>query len=177
MRPILTAAAAALLLGSAAFVLVNGSSRPAIAHDENGAQDAHHDDDAHDEDSYSAGEPGDPTKPARIVHVTMREADGKMLFDPNRIEVREGEQIHFIIQNSGTVEHEFMLASVEDNDKHAELMKKYPQMEHDDPNAKSLSPNKTDEIFWKFSKQGEFEFACLIPGHREAGMRGTVVVK
>ena len=168
MRPILTAAAAALLLGSAAFVLVSGSSRPATAHDDNGA---------HDEDSYSAGEPGDPTKPARIVHITMREADGKMLFDPNRIEVHQGEQIHFIIQNSGTVEHEFMLASVEDNDKHAELMRKYPQMEHDDPNAKSLAPNKTDEIFWKFSKLGEFEFACLIPGHREAGMRGTIVVK
>ena len=56
-------------------------------------------------------------------------------------------------------------------------MKKNPDMEHDDPNAKKLAPKKTDEIVWKFSKAGEFEFACLIPGHREAGMVGTIVVK
>ena len=64
-----------------------------------------------------------------------------------------------------------------DNDKHAELMKKYPDMEHDDPNAKSVDPGKTAEILWRFSKAGEFEFACLIPGHKEAGMHGFVHVK
>ncbi len=56
-------------------------------------------------------------------------------------------------------------------------MKKNPDMEHDDPNGKRLAPKKTDEIVWKFSKPGEFEYSCLIPGHREAGMVGTIVVK
>ncbi|MBI2715669.1 MAG: copper resistance protein, partial [Rhizobiales bacterium] len=73
--------------------------------------------------------------------------------------------------------HEFVLASVEDNNKHAELMKKYPDMEHDDPNGKSLAPNKTADIVWRFTRAGEFEFACLIPGHREAGMHGVINVK
>ena len=61
--------------------------------------------------------------------------------------------------------------------KHAEMMKKFPDMEHDDPNAKSVDPGKTSEIVWRFTKAGTFEFACLIPGHREAGMHGTVTVK
>ena len=56
-------------------------------------------------------------------------------------------------------------------------MKKYPDMEHDDPNAKSVDPDKRAEILWRFTKAGTFEFACLIPGHREAGMHGTVNVK
>ena len=107
----------------------------------------------------------------------MSDNDGKMKFAPDHLDVKKGEQVRFIIRNKGALKHEFMLASVKDNDKHAELMKKYPDMEHDDPNAKSVDPGKTAEILWRFTKTGTFEFACLIPGHREAGMRGTVTVK
>ncbi len=63
------------------------------------------------------------------------------------------------------------------NRKHAALMKKYPHMEHADPNAITLAPLNGGEILWKFTKRGEFEIACLIPGHREAGMYGKVIVK
>ena len=52
-----------------------------------------------------------------------------------------------------------------------------PDMEHDVPNAMKLAPKKTGELLWKFSKPGEFEYSCLIPGHREAGMIGTIIVK
>lgn len=131
----------------------------------------------HEHETFSAGEPGDAKKPARVVQVTMREGDGKMLFIPNRVEVRRGEQIKFIIRNNGALQHEFVLASTADNLKHAEAMKKNPDMEHDDPNAKRVDPTKVDEMVWKFTKAGTFEYACLIPGHREAGMIGTIVVK
>jgi uncharacterized cupredoxin-like copper-binding protein len=131
---------------------------------------------SHDE-IFSAGEPGDAKKPARIVQVTMREGDGKMSFIPDRVEVRSGEQVKFLIRNNGDLEHEFILATTEENLKHAEAMKKNPDMEHDDPNGKSVAAKKTSEVVWKFTKKGTFEYGCLIPGHREAGMIGTVVVK
>lgn len=131
----------------------------------------------HDDDSYSAGEPGDLKKPARIVQVTMGESDGKMSFTPARIEVKKGEQIKFMLRNNGELDHEFILATTAENLKHAEAMKKNPDMEHDDPNGKRLAPKKTGEIVWKFTKAGEFEYSCLIPGHRESGMIGTVIVK
>ena len=132
---------------------------------------------AHEGEHFSAGTPGNPKKPARVLEVTMRDSDGKMEFVPDHIDVKKGDQVRFIIKNGGALKHEFTLASVADNNKHAELMKKYPDMEHDDPNAKSVDPGKTAEILWRFNKGGTFEFACLIPGHREAGMRGTVTVK
>jgi uncharacterized cupredoxin-like copper-binding protein len=132
---------------------------------------------AHEGEHFSAGEPGNPKKPARTITVVMREDAGKMQFVPERVDVKKGDQVRFIIQNKGVLKHEFTLASVEDNNKHAELMKKYPDMEHDDPNAKSVDPDKSAEILWRFTKTGTFEFACLIPGHREAGMHGTVTVK
>lgn len=126
---------------------------------------------------FSAGEPGDPKKSARVVQVVMREADGKMLFVPDRLEVKRGEQVKFVLRNNGELEHEFVLATTAENLKHAEDMKKNPDMEHDDPNAKRVNPKKSGEFVWKFTKTGEFEYGCLIPGHREAGMVGTVVVK
>lgn len=133
---------------------------------------------SHSHGEFSAGQPGDPKKSARIVMVTMRETDdGKMIYIPNKVEVKRGEQIRFIITNAGEIPHEFTLASVEDNLRHAEEMKKNPEMEHDDPNSKTIQPKKKAEIVWRFSKAGTFEFACLIPGHREAGMTGTVGVK
>lgn len=132
---------------------------------------------SHDHASFSAGAPGDPKKPARTIEITMTEGDGKMGFVPARIEVRQGEQIRFVIRNDGELDHEMILASLADNLKHAEVMKKFPEMEHDDPNGKRLTPKGHAEILWKFTKAGEFDFSCLIPGHREAGMTGTVVVQ
>jgi uncharacterized cupredoxin-like copper-binding protein len=139
----------------------------------------HHGDQGHrhQQTTFSAGEPGNPKRPARIVQVTMRESDGKMVFIPDRIEVRRGEQIKFMLRNNGELDHEFVLATRQENDKHAEEMKNNPDMEHDDPNSKRLKPKKEGTIVWRFTRRGEFEYGCLIPGHREAGMAGIVIVK
>ena len=132
---------------------------------------------SHSHSEYSAGEPGDPKKPARIVLITMREGDGRMMFIPNQVEIRRGEQIRFMLTNSGELDHEFILATAEDNLKHAEQMKKNPDMEHDDPNGKRLAPKQKTELVWRFTRAGTFEYGCLIPGHREGGMIGTVIVR
>ncbi len=129
------------------------------------------------DDETAYGKPGDPRKPARVVQITMREVDGKMLFQPSRVEVRRGEQIRFMLRNNGEIDHEIVLATLAENLAHAIEMAKNPDMEHDDPNAKRLKPKATGEIVWHFTKAGEFDFSCLIPGHREAGMFGTIVVK
>jgi uncharacterized cupredoxin-like copper-binding protein len=153
-----------LLTSTTAFLVTNvGAPISAVSHENHG--------------HFSAGEPGDPKKPARTIKVVMREDGKRMAFEPARITVRQGEQIRFVLENAGIDDHEFVLATVKENRKHAELMKKFPDMEHDDPNAKRLAPAAHGEILWKFTKAGTFEFACLIPGHREAGMLGKVVVK
>lgn len=135
-------------------------------------------DPGHDGKARAYGEPGDPAKPARTVEVVMKETDdGKMLFDPGSMTAKRGEQVRFVLKNEGQVDHEFMLATRAENDRHAIAMRKNPDMEHDDPNGRRVSPGKSGEIVWKFTKAGEFNFACLIPGHREAGMDGAVAVK
>lgn len=143
---------------------------PAVAHegDEQGKMEAADD---------SAGVPGDASVPSRTIEVAMQDADGKLRFTPASIQVTQGEQIKFVVHNEGALEHEFVLGTKEENAEHAEMMKKMPGMKHDEPNQIRLAPKASAEVLWKFTKSGEFEFACLIPGHHEAGMWGTVVVK
>jgi len=39
-----------------------------------------------------------------------------------------------------------------------------------------VAPGETGEIIWKFNRKGRFHFACLVAGHYEAGMAGTITV-
>lgn len=132
---------------------------------------------AHTGHVFAAGEPGDPKKPNRVIEITISDGPGTMSYTPNKIEVRLGEQIRFRLKNTGDLPHEFLLDSFANNAKHKIEMEKNPDMEHDDPNGKRLEPKKSAEILWRFTKAGTFEFACLIPGHYETGMKGIVVVK
>ena len=123
------------------------------------------------------GQPGDPKKPARIVQIVMREADGRMMFVPDRVVVRPGEQIRFQLRNDGEIDHELVLATVEQNLAHMKAMENAPDMAHEEPNARRLKPKARAEILWQFTRAGAFDFSCLIPGHRQLGMFGEVIVR
>lgn len=133
-----------------------------------------HGPDPHGETAF--GRPGDAGQPAKQVEIVMTDADGNMRFNPSSITATAGEQIRFRIHNKGELDHEFMLATHEANLKHAEEMRKNPEMEHDEPNMKRLKPNETREVLWRFTKPGTFHIGCLIPGHLEAGMEASIVV-
>lgn len=119
------------------------------------------------------GKQGDPKRIDRTIHVDMND---KMRFTPSALTVKQGETIRFIVKNSGKVMHEFVLGNMAELKEHAELMKKFPNMEHDEPYMAHVSPGKTETIVWQFTRAGEFHFGCLLPGHFEAGMVGKVNV-
>ncbi|MGE4050929.1 MAG: plastocyanin/azurin family copper-binding protein [Piscinibacter sp.] len=99
-----------------------------------------------------------------------------MRFTPARIEVRQGETLRFVIRNRGKLMHEFVIGTKRELDEHAALMAKFPDMQHDEPYMAHVAPGRTGEIVWTFNRAGEFQFACLIAGHYQAGMVGQVVV-
>ena len=99
-----------------------------------------------------------------------------MRFTPNRLEVMQGETIRIVIKNEGQLLHEFVLGTKTELDKHAALMLKFPNMEHDEPYMAHVPPGKTGQIIWTFNRAGDFDFACLIAGHYQAGMVGKVQV-
>ena len=120
------------------------------------------------------GREGDPKKATRTIKVDMND---KMRFSPDAIQIKRGEVVRFQVKNSGKVMHEMVLGTMKELKEHAELMRKHPGMEHDEPYMAHVAPGKTENIVWHFTKAGEFFYGCLIPGHFEAGMMGKVVVK
>jgi uncharacterized cupredoxin-like copper-binding protein len=116
---------------------------------------------------------GDPKDATRTIECRMLDT---MRFSPTLIDARLDETIRFRMRNTGRLMHEFVIGTREENAKHYELMKKFPNMEHDEPWMAHVPPGKTGEIVWKFNRPGQFEFACLIAGHYEAGMVGQLRV-
>jgi uncharacterized cupredoxin-like copper-binding protein len=138
---------------------------------------AHSGDGRHGNHSFEAGEPGDPKRPFRTVEILMTDEGAKMAYTPDRLEVKRGEQVKFLLKNVGVVDHEFLIDTKQNNAKHKLEMEKNPDMEHEEPNGARLEPGATREILWRFTKAGTFEFACLLPGHYESGMKGIFVIK
>lgn len=120
------------------------------------------------------GREGDPKKVTRTITVGMSD---KMRFSPETIEVKRGDTVRFQAKNGGKIMHEMVLGTMDELKKHAEVMKKHPGMEHDEPYMAHVAAGKTQNMVWQFTKAGEFWYACLIPGHFEAGMIGKIVVR
>ena len=114
-----------------------------------------------------------PAEATRRIDIRMGD---DMRFTPSHIDVREGETVRLRIANRGKTLHELVLGTSEELMAHAELMKKHPNMQHDEPYMAHVPSRQRGEITWTFNRAGDFEFACLIPGHFEAGMRGTLRV-
>ena len=127
----------------------------------------------HDHGTDAIGKPGVAARVTRTVKVDMSDT---MRYSFENLAVRQGETIRFIVSNSGKVKHEMVLGTESELKEHAELMKKFPGMEHADANMVTVAPGKNGEILWQFTRPGKVEFACLQPGHYEAGMKGTVTV-
>lgn len=120
------------------------------------------------------GREGDPAKVVRTIRIDMADT---MRFTPANITVKRGETVKFVATNKGQVLHEMVIGTPAELKKHAEQMKKFPEMEHEEAYMAHVKPGRTGEIVWQFTKAGEFEFACLIPGHFEAGMVGKLTVR
>ncbi|WP_096699560.1 plastocyanin/azurin family copper-binding protein [Polaromonas sp. AER18D-145] len=119
------------------------------------------------------GRPGVASRVTRTVHVDMTD---DMRFHTSKIAVKQGETIRFVAKNSGKIKHEMVLGTAKELKEHYEVMKKNPEMEHADANMVTVAPGKSGEIIWQFTKAGKVDFACLQPGHYDAGMKGMVNV-
>lgn len=124
-------------------------------------------------EQYPWGREGDPAKASRTIAIDMSDA---LRFTPSRVKVTQGETVRFIAANSGKLMHEMVIGTEEELQKHAEMMKKFPGMKHSEPYMAHVSPGKRGTIAWTFTRPGTFFFGCLVPGHWDGGMKGTIVV-
>ncbi|MGZ5090248.1 MAG: cupredoxin domain-containing protein [Burkholderiales bacterium] len=120
------------------------------------------------------GREGDPRKVQRVIRIDMSDA---MRYFPDQIRVKRGATVRFVIRNGGKLPHEMVLGTMDALKQHATLMRQSGSMDHEEPNMAHVAPGSSGRLVWQFTKSGEFYYGCLIPGHFEAGMIGTVVVR
>lgn len=141
------------------------------------------------------GEPGQGSQVSRTIEITMYDN----YYEPESLEVREGETLRFKITNEGGLVHEFNIATAAMHAEHQKQMMMMVEhgvlaadhinhermkmdmgggrtMEHHDPNSVLLEPGQSAEIVWTFTTDAELEFACNVPGHYEAGMTGAIKI-
>ncbi len=116
---------------------------------------------------------GDAKSVQRTVTLTMGD---NMRFTPDKLTFKQGETVRLVIQNKGKLLHELVIGTKKELDEHAALMVKFPSMEHDEPYMAHVAAGKAGGMIWTFNRVGEFDFACLIAGHYQAGMVGKINV-
>jgi uncharacterized cupredoxin-like copper-binding protein len=153
------------------LVIGLGVSSDALAHGPSGHGQMPH---PMSDEQHAWGKMGDTKAVARDIVVSMTD---DMRFAPSQIEVKLNETVRFIVKNDGKILHEFVIGTPDELKKHAELMEKFPNMAHDEPYMAHVDPAKQGEVVWMFNRPGKFEFACLLPGHFQAGMTGQITVQ
>jgi uncharacterized cupredoxin-like copper-binding protein len=162
-----------LLLGAFPLLVLAGGEH--VGDHGQGMADMHNEmGSAHHEESSDAGKAGDSAKANRTIAIEMND---NMRFTPSQVSVKAGETIRFFIKNSGKVAHEMVIGTMDEIKEHAEMMRKMPGMKHVEANQITLNPGQRGGIVWQFDKAGEVVFACLVPGHMEAGMVGKIMVQ
>jgi uncharacterized cupredoxin-like copper-binding protein len=172
-------------LGICTFVAVSALSGPLFAHGGSEHKASARKPGAAAEET-AFGRPGDPKKVSRTVRVEMHDTMQFLASGPgvrrvgarasDEIRVNRGDTVKFIVSNDGKVMHEMVIGTMKELKEHAELMRKHPGMEHDEPFMAHVAPGKKGAIVWQFTKPGEFYYGCLVAGHFEAGMVGKIVV-
>ncbi len=161
MKKLISVTLAALIAGASSFALAHGDA----AHAKKAGPVK--------KEQKEWGVAGEAKAVNRTITLSMTD---NMRLTPDKIDVKQGETVRFVIKNAGKIMHEMVIGTKKELDEHAALMVKFPTMEHEEPYMAHVAPGKTAEIIWTFNKPGNFDFACLIAGHYQAGMMGKVTV-
>jgi uncharacterized cupredoxin-like copper-binding protein len=106
---------------------------------------------------------GTATRP-RLLEVDISD---RMTFSPSTISVAKGETVTFVVANQGLAPHEFAIgpaAKVDADEVDGTVVKE----------AEDISSHLVRSVTYTFDGPGPYSFACHVPGHFEAGMRGSI---
>lgn len=89
-------------------------------------------------------------------------------FQPSQVTLQAGQPVTITLTNKGTLDHDLVIEA---------LGIKLPPMSKNPKDHPMLAPSKSVTLTFTPVKKGTFEFICTVPGHKEAGMKGVIVVR
>jgi uncharacterized cupredoxin-like copper-binding protein len=128
-----------------------------------------------DDDTTASSDDG-----TRTIEIEMTD----IAFEPETVEVAEGETVRFVFTNSGAVVHDAVIGDEQAQADHEAEMREEDEDEghgggghgEDEDDALTVEPGETGELTHTFDEAGETFIGCHQPGHYEAGMVVTVDV-
>jgi uncharacterized cupredoxin-like copper-binding protein len=108
--------------------------------------------------SPAAGPAGD--KPTGTTQAIAVKATDVLKFEPATITVKSGAPVRLMLTNDGALDHNWVVDSL--GGKTLEV---------------DAKPKASTTVEFTPTASGTYEFYCSVPGHREAGMKGTLVVQ
>ena len=97
---------------------------------------------------------GDRSKAATATTVQVK--GGEFFFRLSTKSVSRPGKVTFVFKNMGHVLHDFSIRG-----------RKTPL----------IQPGKTAKLVVSFTKKGKYAYLCTVPGHAQAGMKGTFTVR
>lgn len=127
---------------------------------------------------FAFGAPADASQADRTIKV---EAKDSMSYSPSIVKVEAGETVRFVVKNVGSVQHSFTLATASGQQSHEQgmqgmNMERMASHMKNEPNGMVLQPGETKTLTWRFSGAETVQFACHVPGHYAAGMKGQISI-
>lgn len=123
------------------------------------------------------------TEPPAAAATELIVSASDIAFDTNRLEAIASRPVRVTLSNTGALEHDFSIMKMPHigavMDGMAEGMDDH-DMSHmgNDPDVHvAAMTGNSHSIEFTPSEPGEYEYFCSVPGHKEAGMVGTLVVK
>ena len=139
----------------------------------------HAEGDEHDEDAEDAEMFMDPVGEERVIDMLTED----FRFVPDTITVKVGETIRLKLENHDPVLHDYTTDEAEFIILEA-VGASHGDHDVDAEEQVSLQPlhiaaeaDEHGELVFEATEAGEYEFYCSVPGHREAGMVGTVIIE
>jgi len=110
------------------------------------------------------------------IEVTLSDA---LTMSPAAMTVPAGVPVTFVVENAGTVLHEFTLGDDAEQAAHEEEMMAAGgmSMPKDEPMAIGVEPGKTKELTVTFDKAGAMLAGCHVTGHYAAGMKAVITIE
>ncbi|MGH9245115.1 MAG: cupredoxin domain-containing protein [Acidimicrobiales bacterium] len=94
-------------------------------------------------------------------------------FAPERVTLRPGTEVRFVVVNGDPINHELIVGGDEVHERHESgNHAQHPPV----PGEVSVGAKQTAETTFRFDEPGDVVFACHLPGHYAYGMRGVVRV-
>ena len=108
-----------------------------------------------------AGSDGNASKFVPVAEAVTLEAT-EFAFKPDKLSMPADREITIRLKNEGVVAHNLIVVKGRDEEKR--------------PKIESIQKGDTAELTLRFADAGTYDFYCDVPGHKQAGMRGTIRV-